>query len=399
MARRYLRNLSMLIALNGSAFSFLKWLNTRHAPCVFLIKSPFPYLPTTLLLQSYSPHRSRFTVLILGLILGAVSVFSLTFGALSSDLGETLRSLGHFWGLLNDPNLGALPQVIGQIRLPRLLMGMIAGAGLAVTGAVLQALFRNPMADPGLLGVSSGAALGAAAAIVLGLTFAPLFALFGNWLLLMMAFFGSFLSLSIVYRLARFNGRTDIATMLLAGVAVNAITGALIGLLSYLASDTQLRDIVFWSLGSLSVNDWSKLLIALIIVLPGCTLLLFYAKALNAHLLGESEARHLGFDVETIKKRLILLCALIVSVIVSMSGIIGFVGLIVPHLIRLIFGPDHRLLLPASALSGAILLVLGDVIARTLISPAEIPIGIITAVLGGPFFMALLIRYKRRQGF
>ena len=338
-------------------------------------------------------------MLILGLVLAAASVFSLTLGALSSDLDDTLRSLAHFWGLLNDPNLGALPQVIGQIRLPRLLMGMIAGAGLAIAGAVLQALFRNPMADPGLLGVSSGAALGAAAAIVLGLSFAPLFALFGNWLLLVMAFLGSFLSLSIVYRLARFNGRTDIATMLLAGVAVNAITGALIGLLSYLASDTQLRDIVFWSLGSLSVNDWSKLLIALIIVLPGCTLLLFYAKALNAHLLGESEARHLGFDVESIKKRLILLCALIVSVIVSMSGIIGFVGLIVPHLIRLIFGPDHRLLLPASALSGAILLVLGDVIARTLISPAEIPIGIITAVLGGPFFMALLIRYKRRQGF
>lgn len=287
---------------------------------------------------------------------------------------------------------------MGQLRLPRLLLGILVGGGLAITGTVLQALFRNPMADPGLLGVSSGAALGAVSCIVLGVSLMPgLFIAFGHWLILFTAFTGSLLSLSIVYRLARVGGRTDIPTMLLAGVAMNAITGALIGLLSYIASDAELRDLIFWSLGSLEVTDWSKLGVAAVIILPGCALILRYASALNANLLGEHEARHLGFDIERLKTRLVVLVSVVVGVIVAMSGIIGFVGLVVPHLLRLVIGPDHRLLLPASALFGATLLVVADIIARTLVSPAEIPIGIITAVLGGPFFLWLLILYKRRQ--
>ena len=338
------------------------------------------------------------TLLGLGIGLFTVSMFSLTSGAVDTGIGETFMALGEFLGFWSGDDGRLLAQILGQIRLPRLLLGIIAGGGLAITGAVLQALFRNPMADPGLLGVSSGAAFGAATTIVLGVAFfKPVFLLVGNWLLLVMAFIGSFVSLTVVYRLSRINGRTDIATMLLAGVAVNAITGALIGLLSYVASDTQLRDMIFWSLGSLAVNDWRKLAVTALFAVPAAVALLFYAKALNAQLLGEQEARHLGHDVEANKKKLILLASLIVSVIVAMSGVIGFVGLIVPHLTRVVFGADHRFLLPASAICGAILLVLADIFARVVAAPAEIPIGIVTAVLGGPFFLALLMRHKRRQ--
>ncbi|NKB77670.1 MAG: iron chelate uptake ABC transporter family permease subunit [Gammaproteobacteria bacterium] len=352
-------------------------------------------------LLSYSKYRARGTLGGLVIILIVASLYSLSAGAIDTSMFETLRATAQFLGLVPmDQDNNSLPQILGQIRIPRLILAIIVGGGLAITGTVLQALFRNPMADPGLLGVSSGAAFGAAATIVFGVSFfAQAFAVFGNWLLILVAFAGSFISLSVVYRLATFNRRTDIPTMLLAGVAVNAITGAMIGLLSYIASDTQLRDLIFWSLGSLGITDWWKLGATALIATPACFALLFHARALNANLLGESEARHLGFDVEKIKKRLIILVALVVSVVVAVSGVIGFVGLVVPHLLRLVVGPDHRLLLPASALAGAILLIMADIIARTIVAPAEIPIGIITAVLGGPFFLGLLIRHKRKQVF
>ena len=350
--------------------------------------------------QSYSNNRTAVVLSGLALCLLIVSVYSLSSGAIDTTVGETLAAAIRYLGLSGDVAGDQLSLIVGQIRIPRLVLGVLVGGGLAIAGTVMQALFRNPMADPGLLGVSSGAALGAVAAIVLGLSlFHNLFQVYGSWVLLVMAFSGSLTSLLLVYNLARINGRTDIPTMLLAGVAVNAITGALIGLMSYIASDAELRDLIFWSLGSLEVTDWWKLGITALIVFPCCCAMVFYGKALNANLLGENEARHLGFDIESIKKRLIVLVALVVSVIVAMSGVIGFVGLVVPHLLRLVVGPDHRLLLPASALFGAVLLVIADVVARTLVAPAEIPIGIITAVLGGPFFLALLIRYKHSQAF
>jgi iron complex transport system permease protein len=201
----------------------------------------------------------------------------------------------------------------------------------------------------------------------------------------------------LVYRLARINNRLDIPTMLLAGVAVNAITGSLIGLLSYIADDTQLRDLIFWSLGSLEITDWARLGVAAALMVPCSIAILFFADALNANLLGENEARHLGIDIDRVKLKLIVLVAMVVGIAVALSGVIGFVGLVVPHLLRLSVGPDHRLLLPAGALFGASLLVMADIIARTLVAPAEIPIGIITALLGGPFFLWLLVRYQRRQ--
>ena len=327
-------------------------------------------------------------------------MWSLKSGAIATSVTDTLYALGHLVGLAHDSSNERLALILGQIRLPRLILGLIAGAGLAISGTVMQALFRNPMADPGLLGVSSGAAFGAVLTIVLGVSLMPGIYLFlGEWLLLIMAFTGSLISLLLVYRLARLNNRTDIPTMLLAGVAMNAITGSMIGLLSYIADDTELRDLIFWSLGSLEVTDWTKLLIAALVVIPAGSAMLLYCGALNANLLGESEARHLGFDIERVKTRLIVLVSLVVGVIVAMSGIIGFVGLVVPHLLRLIVGPDHRLLLPASALFGAALLVLADIVARTVVAPAEVPIGIITSVLGGPLFLWLLIRHKRKYKY
>ncbi len=350
-------------------------------------------------MQSYSPSRSRAMISLFAALLLAVSLVSLGVGAIPTGPAQVAAALGHAAGLVDgNPATDNLARIITQIRLPRLLLGILVGMGLAMAGAVMQALFRNPMADPGLLGVSSGAALGAVATIVLGVSLAPaLFAFAGDWLLPSTAFAGGLVSLGLVYRLARVNYRTDIPTMLLAGVAVNAITGALIGLLSYVASDTELRDLIFWSLGSLEITDWWRLALTAAIVLPGCALMLPHAAALNANLLGENEARHLGHDIESVKLRLILLVALVVGVLVAVSGVIGFVGLLVPHLLRLMTGPDHRLLLPTTGLFGATLLVLADMVARTAVAPAEIPIGIITAVLGGPFFLWLLVRHRRRQ--
>ncbi len=349
-------------------------------------------------MQDYLIRRISMVLCGLGLLLLIMASISLITGTISTDFRDVLSALARIFHNEPDSSLSGLQRVILDIRLPRLLTGILVGAGLAMSGTVMQALFRNPMADPGLLGVSSGAALGAVFFIVTGTSLVPeLYALAGNWLLSVAAFGGSLISLLLVYRLARFHYRTDIATMLLAGVAVNAITGALIGLLSYLASDAELRDLIFWSLGSLQTVDWWKLLIAISVVAPCSLGLLFYTHALNANLLGETEARHLGFDMERIKVQLIVLVAIVVGVLVAMSGIIGFVGLLVPHLLRLLFGPDHRLLLPAAGFAGAILVIAADLVARTIVAPAEIPIGIITSVLGGPFFLWLLVRHRRRQ--
>lgn len=350
-------------------------------------------------MRSYRHTRTRILLAGFSLLLLITALGSLAVGTISTSIGEVFSALGAALGSRGtDSPASGLDQIIVHIRLPRLVLGILVGIGLAMSGTVMQALFRNPMADPGLLGVSSGAALGAVSVIVLGSAIAPgPFSVMGDWMLPAAAFGGSLTSLWLVYRLARFNFRTDVATMLLAGLAVNAIAGALIGLLSYIASDAELRDLIFWSLGSLEITDWWKLSITAAIVAPGCLVMLRYSGALNANLLGENEARHLGFDIERIRIQLIVLVAMVVGVLVAMSGVIGFIGLLVPHLLRLVFGPDHRLLLPAAGLFGAVLVIVADIAARTTVAPAEIPIGIITAILGGPFFLWLLIRHRRRQ--
>lgn len=283
--------------------------------------------------------------------------------------------------------------VLWSIRLPRVVLGALVGGGLAVSGALLQGVFRNPLADPGLIGVSSGAALGAVAVIVLGL--AP----FGPFTLPLAAFLAGALTTLLVYRIARRHGRTEVATLLLVGLALNALAGAATGLLTYLADDAELRSIVFWTMGGLGGALWETLLAAAPCIVLAILLAPVLGRRLNLFALGEAEARHLGVEVEQIKRAAVLLAALATGAAVAMAGPIGFIGLIVPHIVRLLMGPDHRSLLPACALGGATLLVLADLLARTVAAPAEIPVGLITALAGGPFFLLLILRTRRQYGW
>lgn len=335
----------------------------------------------------------------LGLLLLLVVWLSVGIGAVSISplqvLSILLANIGIEtpWAFQQQQEL-----VLLAIRLPRVLLGLIVGAGLAVSGAAMQGLFRNPLADPGLVGVSSGAALAAVLVIVFGDLFLPaLMASIGPYLISFAAFGGSLLTTFIVYRLATHRGRTSVATMLLAGIAMNALAAAGTGLTTIVADDAQLRDITFWTLGSLGGATWKTLVTVGPLIALGTLAAPFMARSLNTMLLGEAEARHLGINVERLKKGVIVITALTVGAAVAVSGIIGFVGLVVPHLLRMLFGPDHRMLLPGSALLGASLLLGADLLSRTMIAPAELPIGIVTAFIGAPFFLWLLLRERRED--
>lgn len=321
---------------------------------------------------------------LLGAGIGAVAVPPDVIGAI------LLRKIGV---VIDVPVSTQQEAIFWTIRLPRVLLGMLVGAGLAVSGALLQGVFRNPLADPGLIGVSSGAALGAVAVIVLGVSS------LGLMTLPLAAFLAGTATTFLVYRLALRHGRTDVATLLLVGLALNALAGATTGLLTYLADDVQLRSIVFWTMGGLGGALWETLIVAAPWIGLSLVLAPRLGRALNLFALGESEARHLGIEVEQVKRGVILLAALATGTSVALAGPIGFIGLIVPHIVRLIAGPDHRLLLPACALGGATLLVLADLLARTMAAPAEIPVGLITAFAGGPFFLALILRARRQYGW
>ncbi len=335
----------------------------------------------------------RLLLIALGLLLLLSIWLSLALGPVSLPLGDTLRAALRLCGLpLEGTGLERAELIVGQIRLPRTLLGLAVGAVLALTGVSMQGLFRNPLADPGLVGVSSGAALGAAFAIVLGATRGDVPEAFAPYLLSASAFAGGLLVTSLVFRLGRRDGQTSVASMLLAGVALTALSGAVIGLLTYLADDATLRSLTFWNLGSLNGASYARLWPLLLVAGAVALWLPRRARALNALLLGESEARHLGFDVERLKRELVLCTALGVGAAVAAAGMIGFVGLVVPHLVRLLVGPDHRILLPASLLAGGSLLLFSDLLARLLLAPAELPIGIVTAMLGAPFFLYLLMR-------
>lgn len=287
--------------------------------------------------------------------------------------------------------------VLLSIRLPRVLVGICAGAALAVAGAALQGLFRNPLADPTLIGVSGGAAFAVASMIVLGATALKGFAqMAGIYTLPLAGFVGGMVATFLVYVLARHKGRTSLVTMLLAGISVNAIAFAAIGLFSYIASDEQLRNITFWSFGSLSGANVKMFTVIAPPLLIAGLVLMRVAPGLNALMLGEQEAAHLGYDTQRLKRTIIVMSALCAGVVVSMCGMIGFVALVAPHMVRMLCGPDNRVVIPASALMGAILLVIADVIARTMVAPAEMPIGILTALIGAPFFMALLFKQRNQ---
>lgn len=331
------------------------------------------------------------TVLCIALILAAI--VSATVGAAGIPL-ERLMAAAFGTGA-DTPLLARDQLVLWSVRLPRILLAGIVGALLGAAGTLMQGLFRNPLADPGLVGVSAGGALAAAAAIVFGdrLLHAT------GWrppfeLLPVAAFVGSLIATVILYRIATREGRTSVATFLLAGLALGALAMAGVGLLVFMADDRQLRDITFWTLGSLTGATWPKvaslapIVVALVIAMP------FMARSLDLLVLGEAEAFHMGIAVERLKRYAIVAVAAATGAAVSISGVIGFVGIIVPHLLRLVIGPGHRLLLPSSMLFGATLLMIADTFARTVAAPAELPIGILTALIGAPFFLSLLLRQR-----
>jgi heme transport system permease protein len=319
-------------------------------------------------------------------------LLSLTSGPMHLPASQSLLTL---WDTLSGSQYSHLPDyqqlVITEIRWPRTLLALFVGALLAICGAVTQGIFRNPLADPGIIGVSSGAGLGASLAIVL------LPASLSVILTPVSAFIGGLLTTLLVYRLAQSQqGSTSVLILLLAGVAVAAFGGAVVGFLTFIADDQALRDLTLWGMGSLNVTEGPMLWLTAVTSL---CLIIFYqrqAQALNALLLGEAEAEHLGIDTEKLKRHLIVVTAIGIGVAVSAAGIIGFISLVIPHLIRMSLGPDHHRLLPLSALAGAGLLLMADVGARIWMAPAELPVGLVTALLGAPFFVFLLLQQRQR---
>ena len=319
-----------------------------------------------------------------------------------SAQGAYAISPAQLWHVLRDMVGGSdnpTPEhlVFVNIRLPRLLLGVAAGAGLGLAGALMQGLFRNPLADPGLIGVSSGAALAAASFIVMGnLWFPDLPRALGSWTLVSMAFMGGLVVTFLIYALAQSQGGTRMGLMLLAGIAVNALAGAGLGYLSFLATDEQLRNLQFWLLGSLGGARWSAVVLVGAVVILACGAGLTLARPLNAIALGEAQAVLLGVDVERAKRWAIWVCALAVGAVTATTGMIGFVGLIAPHWVRMVAGPDHRIVLPGSALLGAALVLAADAVARTAVKPAELPLGVLTAFIGVPMFLFMLRHFRGR---
>ncbi|MFN1617911.1 FecCD family ABC transporter permease [Vibrio rotiferianus] len=331
------------------------------------------------------------TLLALSGVLAFIAVASITVGPMNISLSDSLRGLTGSGSDLA-PHIQL---VINEIRLPRTILCMFIGAILAICGVVMQGLFRNPLAEPGIIGVSAGAALGGAFAIVVFADFSQNYPTLMNLAALpFFAFLGGAITTVLVYWLGTNKFGTSVTIMLLAGVAISALSGAAIGFMNFIADDQMLRDLTLWSMGSLAGANWSGIGLAAVTLIS----LMFWfqrkAMSLNALLLGESEAKHLGVPVQKLKRQLILLSAVGVGITVSICGAIGFIGLVIPHLGRMLAGPDHRTLLPISALMGALLLTTADMFARVAVAPAELPVGIVTALIGAPFFIYLLFQQK-----
>lgn len=345
-----------------------------------------------------SRRRAEGVLTALAIGLGIIVLWAVGTGAVSIAPAKLLTILLEPIGLqLPVAYSDAERAVLLDLRLPRVVLGCLVGAALGVSGTALQGLFRNPLADPGLLGIASGAALAAVAVIVLGDELG-LARLMGLYALPVAAFLGGLGVTLLIYRLAQGQEGT-VAGLLLAGIALNAVAGAATGLVIYFADDDELRTLTFWGMGSLGGATWHAVAVALPFLALALGPLPRLATALNALLLGETEAAGLGIDVERVKRRIVLCVALAVGASVALTGVIGFVGLVVPHVLRLMLGADHRYLLPGAALLGAALLVGADLCARTLIAPAELPIGILTSLVGGPFFIWLLVRERRVRGW
>lgn len=335
--------------------------------------------------------------LIMLFVLLFVMAVSATNGAMHISMGELPDIL---FSATHADDLQMKANVFWQIRLPRVCLGALVGAGLAISGAALQGIFRNPLADPGLIGISSGAAFSAVIVIVAIANFQhiPFVAtLNGFYLLPITTFIGALITSWIVYTFSKANGKVVVGTLLLTGIAMNALSGSLTGVLTYTATDAQLRNITFWSMGSLGGASWETVMHILPFIVIPCIGLPYFAKALNVFALGEDEAHAIGVPVQLLKTLVLVFSTMAVGASVALCGIIGFIGLVVPHLTRMSFGSDHTRVLPFSALGGATILTLSDLIARTIVSPAELPIGIVTALIGTPVFITILWKEKKKS--
>lgn len=342
-------------------------------PGLALVRSPYFWLVGLLLLSAW---------------------MAIAFGAASKDLAYPWHWVTHWW----EAETSGMMTIIHNIRVPRAILAILVGGALAISGASLQGICRNPLADPGLLGISAGAA----AAAVTGIVFMNHFTvpdILRPYLLSILAFLGAAVTAVLIHRMAQVNGRIQIVTLLLAGIALNALFAALVGIMSYLADDQSLRLITYWLMGSLGAASWDQLLF----VFPLLALAMWgiYRKRneLNLLLLGEANARFLGVEVEKVKHQLLWFNALAVGVAVSVSGIIGFVGLLIPHILRVTLGSDYRQLLPQVLLLGGSVMLVADLVSRLIMAPAEVPIGIITSLLGAPVFVVLLLRQRNRLSF
>ncbi|RDI08033.1 FecCD family ABC transporter permease [Flavobacterium sp. AG291] len=332
-----------------------------------------------------------FSLLLLAL-LAVVSLYTGVYVFEKHTIAETISGIFNNDGSVSDSDRF----VIMDLRLPRIVMGILIGSALSVSGTCLQGMFRNPLATPDLLGITAGASLFAAITIVLGAYIKPYIPeVFHFSLLSIMAFIGALITMMLVYRMSTIDGKTNIVVMLLTGVAITALGFAVMGLLIYLSKEEELRDLTFWNLGSLGGATWTKNGILAVVIIVCYSFLINKGKALNAMMLGEKDAEHLGIPVEHIKKQIVILTALMIGCCVAFAGTISFVGLIVPYILRLIFRSNYHIILPLSAVWGSLLLLTADTISRTIAPPSEIPIGILTAFMGAPIFIIILIRSRK----
>jgi iron complex transport system permease protein len=335
---------------------------------------------------------------VVGVAIGAVLLTGILLSALLGQLpvspGEVLGSLLRALGIPTDlaPDDPVVESTLWIVRFPRIVLAIGVGAALAAAGAIMQAIFGNPLAEPGVVGVSAGAALGAATAIVLGAT------VLGDAGVALFAFAGGLLATLLVYAVARANGRTEVVTLLLTGIAVNAFAGAGLAFVLFAADAASREQIVFWQLGSLGGALWREAAIVVAVTVAGVVVALLLGRRYDLLALGERNARHLGVDVERLRLVSIVVVALLTGVAVAFVGIVAFVGLVVPHIVRMLLGPRHRALIAVSAVAGGALLLIADLLARTIVPGAELPIGLLTSLVGGPFFFFLLWRQRRRSG-
>jgi len=341
-------------------------------------------------------RQSKFFFPVLIILLVTVLLCAIAFGAVSILPSDMFSAIQHFFQGKDPKNI--YEGVFIQLRLPRVLLCAITGAILSLSGVLMQGLFRNPIVEPGLVGTSSGAALGASIVFVMAAKFSPEMKSFtGPFLVPLVAFFGALAATYTVYSLAKNAKRVSIMSLLLIGIAVNAVCLSGTGFMSYIARDPQARSITFWNLGTFSGASWSQVFIVGTVAAVIFILSLRYSKQLNALLLGEEEATYLGVDTDKLKRKIMLLNTAMVSVATAFVGVISFMGLIVPHVLRLLIGSDNKRLLPASMILGATLLTLADMCARLILAPAEVPIGIITSLVGAPIFIILLKKFNLLQ--